>query len=583
MSVLALPLDKIVLSIPSEKSRLEVTSTAIFASNHTELAFEPSELFRLLSSGELLVQRGEGCRMNFKIIFKNISMTSDIRHVENMLGMHILKAPWWSQIPLSPSLEIGDSRSTTPSVATFTIKIGHSLPQQALHASEQRISVSLTDIQVPPDVSYLQLRTIDVILTFRTFGPPSALEPLLEGSKLIDDTMLLDGVSDAVIVSSEPTIVPCLLEDGNLQDSERLGASQKCGIPCASSDYDLFQDYSTHCNDSINDHLLCKGSMPSLTCSISDTHHFMQTSQGGCKQDGAFPVDSKIFEPADVSLKMSLACGMVDGALRVMIGGRQSRKLSGMRLLKPHPDPTHSLSRIVPLLWSPGFLEKIAQRLPFLPTISKVFSSSLIRNAQSPNLQRKLDSMKADLHNQGQLNDEATGQKPARAIEAELWTMMYLSLYNPLAARRLHTYDSHMTARDAENREGSVVRESDHSFDELMLSDEQVDAPPAEVPAEVDESDDGFQDLLGEDFIRDEKCFNAESFGHTRQNIVTDTIAGEHDILPREHDLDLILRDELAEPSVFCHSTLLDISEGHDEVISLDWSRGQLDDRGMLI
>lgn len=95
-------------------------------------------------------------------------------------------------------------------------------------------------------------------------------------------------------------------------------------------------------------------------------------------------------------------------------------------------------------------LQAISQRSQFIPTISHALSVSLLRNAQSPSLRRKLLSLLSnlvqppddnvmmdpvdDIDNQSDLAGRLTSRSLGQIIEERLWAMMQHSLYRPSSA-----------------------------------------------------------------------------------------------------------------------------------------------------
>jgi hypothetical protein len=94
--------------------------------------------------------------------------------------------------------------------------------------------------------------------------------------------------------------------------------------------------------------------------------------------------------------------------------------------------------------------QAMSQRSRFIPTISHTLSVSLLRNAQSPSLRRKLLSLVSnpaqsprndvmvdpvdDIDDHSGRAGHRTSQALCRAVEARLWAMMQRSLYHPSSA-----------------------------------------------------------------------------------------------------------------------------------------------------
>src|SRR5579871_3417539 len=128
----------------------------------------------------------------------------------------------------------------------------------------------------------------------------------------------------------------------------------------------------------------------------------------------------------------------------------------------------------------------MSQRSRFMTVISHTISHSFVRNAQSPSLKRKLTALtknqidlfdnntRVDSVGNRSASNESQTIKNARnldqIIQASLWRMMQLSLYDPLSARRL------LSA--SETGVGDVRVESD----EIMEADMKFDPPPNSQP-----------------------------------------------------------------------------------------------------
>jgi hypothetical protein len=97
--------------------------------------------------------------------------------------------------------------------------------------------------------------------------------------------------------------------------------------------------------------------------------------------------------------------------------------------------------------------QAMSQRSQFIPTISHALSVSLMRNAQSPSLRRKLLSLVLnpvqppdndvmmdsvhDINNRSDFTSHLTSRALGRIIEERLWAMMQHSLYQPLSTPRI--------------------------------------------------------------------------------------------------------------------------------------------------
>lgn len=94
MTQFSLPLDKVLLSKPTEMLRLKTVSTVVFQDCQNGVAsLDPSSIFDLFSSGKLWVKRGNGCRLDFKVLPGNLTLWANPGVVGEVLGRHIFNAP----------------------------------------------------------------------------------------------------------------------------------------------------------------------------------------------------------------------------------------------------------------------------------------------------------------------------------------------------------------------------------------------------------------------------------------------------------------------------------------------------------
>jgi len=100
----------------------------------------------------------------------------------------------------------------------------------------------------------------------------------------------------------------------------------------------------------------------------------------------------------------------------------------------------------------------MSQRDRFLPRISHSLSVSLMRNVQSPSLQRKLLCLVSNTVSNLATNvakdpansldatpshaESQTSRSPSRGLESSLWVMMQRSLNNPLLTRRVSSAEN---------------------------------------------------------------------------------------------------------------------------------------------
>lgn len=218
------------------------------------------------------------------------------------------------------------------------------------------VTVSSTDMPGPPDRSCLRLERIEVVFEFRVYNrasqPPSCLDELM----LFNDCELpgTPGRGTCDVSYSAKYLDPQSLCYSRSPHEYPVSYHPSYSLLSKS---DPVEAAAFHESDEL---LLCQDGntvppTPSRPAEISRDYlmakdkirgHVAHTDQ--LKASSTAPTAQSI-------LAMHSACELVDSALCIMIGGRQIKKLPNIRLLKPYPDPRHSLAGIAPLLWGPGF------------------------------------------------------------------------------------------------------------------------------------------------------------------------------------------------------------------------------------
>lgn len=107
----------------------------------------------------------------------------------------------------------------------------------------------------------------------------------------------------------------------------------------------------------------------------------------------------------------------------------------------------------------------MAQNVCYIPAVSQAISSSWMRNVQSPSLRRKLEQLvepsQSILAELGNYNvRDLVAETPKPSIEARLWSILRLVLYDPAACRRLKVSPSR---NEAEANEDVFEDILDHS------------------------------------------------------------------------------------------------------------------------
>jgi hypothetical protein len=388
---------------------------------------------------------------------------------------------------MDPRLELSTGEDSKTS---FSIKLYHALPENTPSGFNNALSMVAADVQAPGQVKSTQLERVEIRMKFRSLkiskvdlnGRSKApLKPLtFHGEDKYWDRRSnyeepLQGLSEHQALQQ---INPELFEY-SYSSSGHIIERLICEYEDMLGDETIFSTSNTTAPQPASK----QPKRSSLVCSLA---------QVGC----SLSLDEAAIDDTAAASRFDFACAckMADFALRTLVGGRQTRSQPGIRTLGPCL--THPLSEIAPSLWSPGFLQvsggsclnlyfaypysqdkqAISKRSRFASTISHILSTSLLHNAQSPSLQRKIKGLdvgqsqsKGDCGSGSHLGRDAAdvSHRIGQAMQANIWAMMQLCLYDPLAARRLQPSDS--GAHD----------------DSLWREDEMLDAPMAERNLEL--------------------------------------------------------------------------------------------------
>jgi hypothetical protein len=139
-----------------------------------------------------------------------------------------------------------------------------------------------------------------------------------------------------------------------------------------------------------------------------------------------------------------------------------------------------------------SYCQAISHRSQFIPTISHTLSVSLLRNAQSPSLRRKLLSMVSsrisqrnnsvvldpvnDIDDRSDYAGHQTSRSLGRVVEERLWVMLQCSLNYPLSARHVYSPENVDTSTDRVSTKGlgemsnSGPGEAEHRMKESLSS-----------------------------------------------------------------------------------------------------------------
>ncbi|KFZ22742.1 hypothetical protein V502_02783 [Pseudogymnoascus sp. VKM F-4520 (FW-2644)] len=396
------------------------------------------------------------------------------------LGRFVLEAPWWAQLPVSPSLK--SPASSCPDVGRkFSIKIHDTLPNVHSNGYTDAEVSPVADLHVPESVPDIRLVGIKFFFTFEPIHDRPL--PILTKEVATEDDMLFE---DACESDPDPfeDIMDLEAFDSSTPHHDATFDSGSLLEEISWADNGFVKDqHSAYAYDNMLLYQTDHNSAPLPTPEASITFNSQQDTS---MLDSTEPHSASNLT-TEPPLKLATAKQFTDVALRTLLGGRQTKFTPSIKVRKPRP--TRPLSRIMPLLWSPGFKNTVSERCAFLNTISTTLSS-LSKTSQLPSLQQKLTT----IHETGPAR--SAGTQPPRlnqTIQAHVFRMMQTSLYEPIASRRLRP--SVIEESGEEARSGPPSRDCDNSgplrVDIENGSDDVVDV------------DEGFEDLFGEELLSD--------------------------------------------------------------------------------
>ncbi|KFX96071.1 hypothetical protein O988_05502 [Pseudogymnoascus sp. VKM F-3808] len=438
-------------------------------------------LLDLMKSGKVCITRGPNCKLDFGLAFKKVQPDEATQEaLVEELGRFVLEAPWWEQLPVSPSL-----KSPTPIFpgveAKFSLEIHDTLPN--LHSNGTPVAdVSPTaDLHVPECMPDIRLVGIKFRFTFEPIQNKSP--PMLAREVATNDYTLFKDVHDSDLDPFEDIMELEALDTSTPRHKGLIRASSALeGMPWEHDSFVEDQPYAD-----AYDMLLYQTDHNSVPLPTPAASVAFSNQQGVSMLDSMEPHTTNNIT-AGPSLKLATAKQFTDVALRTLLGGRQVRSTPNIKIGTPRP--TCPLSSIMPLLWSPGFKNAISERCAFLNTISSTLAS-LSKTGQLPSLQNKLTKI-----HENDPNRSAEGNSPClnHSIQAHVIRMMQTALYEPIASRRLRPSVVEESGGE-EARSGPPSRDYENSGPPQMGmrtgSDDVVDG------------DEGFDDMLGEELLSD--------------------------------------------------------------------------------
>lgn len=223
--------------------------------------------------------------------------------------------------------------------------------QPSVELSKNTISLSAipADTKPPDGVPCIGLTSIELGLEFRSISTNSRRNP--KKPRLSKELMLLDDLNPCnqrelllpKDVNSESLSILPSSPPACLSEMMQMASENKGSLPDKEGDAEVIED-----NEEEEDILLL------------ETNHIQLLTPPSSAQPDTLPTTLKRsmnHEDKGLPLKLDLpiALKLTDFGLRTLIGGRPTKAIPGVSLLKP--EQKNSLSDLVPSLWSPGYLK----------------------------------------------------------------------------------------------------------------------------------------------------------------------------------------------------------------------------------
>ncbi|KFX97910.1 hypothetical protein V490_02560 [Pseudogymnoascus sp. VKM F-3557] len=482
MTDTSLRLKSLELSCAKERIRLLAVPSVTFQPQEERFLRMPADgLLDLMENRRVCITRGASCKLDFEFAFKKVQpdgITEEALIEE--LGRFVLEAPWWEQLPVSPSLK--SPTPTFPGVeANFSLEIHDTLPNLHSNGSPGANVSPAADLHVPECVPDIRLVGIKFHFTFEPIQnrPP----PVLTRKIATNDYMLFEGVHDSDLDPFEDIMELEALDSSTPRHKGLIGASSTLeGMPWEHDSFVEDQPYAD-----AQDMLLYQtdhNSVPLPTPAASVAFSSQQEVSMLDSMETHTPNDIT----AEPSLKLATAKQFTDVALRTLLGGRQTKSTPNIKIGTPRP--TRPLSSIMPLLWSPDFKNTISERCTFLNTISSTLTS-LSKTGQLPSLHNKLTKIHENDPNR---SAEGNPRRLNHSIQAHVFRMMQTALYEPIASRRLRPSVVDESGGE-EARSGPPSRDYENSGPPQVGIRTGSDG--------VVDGDEGFDDMFGEELLSD--------------------------------------------------------------------------------
>ncbi|OBT85291.1 hypothetical protein VE02_06512 [Pseudogymnoascus sp. 03VT05] len=483
MPDVSLKLENLKLSCSEQKIKLLMTSSATLRPQDDRFCrVRSDELLSMMESGKVCISRGPGCDLGFGFSFKNLQSDGPAeKALVEELGRFVLGAPWWAQLPVSPSLN-SPSPSFPGMGPAFSINLHDTLPSLHSNGHPNAEESPIADLHVPDCVPDIRLMGIKFFFTFEPIRDTPL--PILTKEAAIEDDMLFkDGCESDPDLFEDIMDLEAFDSSTPRHDSSCDASSSLEGMSC--EDHSFVEDQ--HGSYTYDDMLLYQTDHSSVHLPTPEASMTFDRQQNTGMLEPMEPHFSSnlVTKP---SLKVVTAKQFTDVALRTLLGGRQTKPTPNIKVRKPRP--TRPLSSIMPLLWSPGFKNAMRERSAFLNTISSTLSS-LPKTSQLPSLQTKLTTIQ---ENSPARSPQTHPPRLNQTIQAHVFRMMQATLYEPISSRRLRPSVIEESGEE-EARSGPSSRDCGNS------GPAQVDIENG--PDNVVDADEGFEDLFGEELLSD--------------------------------------------------------------------------------
>jgi len=249
-------------------------------------------------------------------------------------------------VSLEAKIELPDSDTSDDLRSSFSIILRHPPFHGTPAHSSTRMSSAPPDVQIPTDVPCFQLRRIKIVMTFdfgKAYRNSSSLLPDMAANSAEDSIeKKCDTVGESINLTNY-----LLLPQAGLNSSQIARSTSSLYLnTLLCQDHEMLDGSTLLYDNNVATPLL---TIHSSTKSLP-TLRFSQNSQEEAVEDA--PTQCGM---TSVSSELSCASEMAHLAFRKLVSGRQSKSQPGIKATLRQP--TLTLSRLAPSLFSPGFAE----------------------------------------------------------------------------------------------------------------------------------------------------------------------------------------------------------------------------------